>query len=316
MTRAIGFLLYPDFQLLDAAGPVAAFELAGRLAGQAYTLCMLSHTGGAVVSSSGVAVQTVALDGACGFDTLVTVGGEGHRAAMTCGALLAFLRGQARGVRRMCSVCSGAFVLAAAGLLAGRRATTHWRPAPEFSRLFANVRLAPDAIYIHDGPIWTAAGISAGIDLALALVSQDLGDDIARQTARQMVGYHRRPGGQSQFSALLELEGADERFTTLLGWVRAHLTQRLSVEVLAAQVGMSPRNFSRAFHASVGTSPARAVERLRLEAAQARVTRSTDPVEAIARATGFHDPERMRRAFIRAFGQPPQALRRNAARGP
>ncbi|BAK82874.1 GlxA family transcriptional regulator [Komagataeibacter medellinensis] len=313
MIRAIGFVLYPDFQLLDAAGPTAAFEIAGRIAGQPYTLAMLSRAGGLVMSSSGVAVQTVAVEGAGGFDTLIIVGGEGHRAAMECGVLRAFMQARMAHTRRICSVCSGAFVLAGAGLLAGRRATTHWRHAQEFRRQFSDIRLEPDALYIHDGPVWTAAGISAGIDLALALVGHDLGDDIARQAARQMVVYHRRPGGQSQFSALLEMEGG-ERFSTLLGWVRAHLAQPLGVDVLAARAGMSARNFSRAFRAAVGVSPARAVERLRLEAAYERVVYSTDPVEAIARTTGFHDPERMRRAFIRAFGLPPQAVRRNAAR--
>ncbi|MFT9095698.1 MAG: helix-turn-helix domain-containing protein, partial [Gluconobacter cerinus] len=175
-----------------------------------------------------------------------------------------------------------------------------------------DVSVDPDAIYIQDGAVWTSAGISASIDLALALISEDLGDTVSRYVAQQMVVFHRRPGGQSQFSALLEMGGSDGRFAVLLGWIRSHLSNRLTIEILAAQVAMSPRNFTRTFRLSVGMSPARAVERLRLEAARERVEHSTTPIEAIASDTGFNDPERMRRAFLRAFGQPPQAMRRNA----
>ncbi|MBO1324451.1 GlxA family transcriptional regulator [Acetobacter sp. TBRC 12305] len=315
MVRSIGFVLYPDFQLLDAAGPATAFELAGCLSGQAYALTMLSRQGGLVLSSSKIAVQTTALDKVGEiFDTLITVGGNGHDQAMHCPGLRAFLQDRMDRTRRMCSVCSGAFVLASCGLLTGRRVTTHWQQAQKFAGLFPDVTLEPDAIFIHDGPVWTSAGISAGIDLALALIARDLGEDIARRTAQQMVVFHRRPGGQSQFSALLEMDGGEERFTALLGWIRARLSQRLTVDALAEHMAMSPRNFARAFRSSVGVSPARAVERLRLEAAHERVVHSTTPIEAIAIATGFHDPERMRRAFLRAFGLPPQAIRRNATR--
>ncbi|MBV1829856.1 GlxA family transcriptional regulator [Komagataeibacter sp. AV436] len=312
MTRSIGFVLYPDFQLLDAAGPAAAFELAGRISGQEYALSMLSRHGGVVQSSARIAVQTLPLDAADVFDTLITVGGEGHDTAMRCAGLRAFLQRHSGRTRRMCSVCSGAFVLAAAGLLQGRRVTTHWQQAQKFSQLFAGIRLEPDAIFIHDGPVWTSAGISAGIDLALALITEDHGEDVARQTARQMVVFYRRPGGQSQFSALLDMGGGTARFDALLGWIRAHLSQRLTIEVLAGRMAMSPRHFSRAFQATVGTSPAKAVERLRVEAAHERIVHSAVPIEAIALATGFRDPERMRRAFVRVFGLPPQAIRRAA----
>ncbi|GCD75250.1 AraC family transcriptional regulator [Acetobacter pasteurianus NBRC 3299] len=314
MIKSIGFVLYPDFQLLDAAGPSTAFELAGRIAGQEYDLQMLSRHGGLVASSSKIAVQTLALDLAGeSFDTLITVGGEGHDKAMNCPDLKAFLQNHRVQTRRICSVCSGAFILASSGLLHGRRVTTHWQQAQKFNRLFPDVKLEPDAIFIHDGPIWTSAGISAGIDLALALITHDLGEDIARQTAQQMVVFHRRPGGQSQFSALLEMDGGEDRFTALLGWIRTKLSERLTVDVLAKQVAMSPRNFSRAFRSSVGVSPAKAVERLRLEAAHERIKHSRLPIETIAVITGFHDPERMRRAFLRFFGASPQAMRRNAS---
>jgi len=212
-------------------------------------------------------------------------------------------------------VCSGAFVLAAAGLLDGRRATTHWARAAEFARTYPCVKVEPDRIFIRDGDIWTSAGITAGIDLALALVAEDLGEAAAKRAAQQLVVYHRRPGGQSQFSALLETDRADGRFSPVLSWARERLGERLSVERLADRAAMSPRHFARAFTAETGMTPAKAVERLRLEAARERVESGAEPIEGVATHTGFGDPERMRRAFLRAFGQPPQALRRTATAG-
>jgi transcriptional regulator GlxA family with amidase domain len=165
---------------------------------------------------------------------------------------------------------------------------------------------------VRDGNIWSSAGISAGIDLALAMVAEDFGDEIAQQTARQLVLYHRRSGGQSQFSSLLELKAPNGRFGALLGWAREHLASKLTVEDLAEQAGMSSRHFARAFIAETGTTPSKAVERLRIEVARQRVQSSSEAIERVALQTGFRDPERMRRAFIRAFGQPPQSLRRAA----
>lgn len=211
-------------------------------------------------------------------------------------------------------MCSGAFALAAAGLLEGRRAATHWRRAEELARLFPRIAVEPDAIHVRDGEVWTSAGITAGIDLALALIAEDLGEAAAKRVAQEMVVYYRRPGGQSQFSALAELGGEATSFSRLLDWMRAHLTEPLTVERLAAEAAMSPRNFSRAFTRAVGVSPAKAVERLRLDVARERVEASWEPIEQIAKSTGLHDPERMRRAFLRAFGQPPQAMRRNKSR--
>jgi transcriptional regulator GlxA family with amidase domain len=246
------------------------------------------------------------------FDTLLVMGGEGSRAPAADPATLALIRAVAANARRMASVCSGAYVLAAAGLLDGRRATTHWNRSADFARRFPQVRLEPDRIYVRDGAIWTSAGITAGIDLALAMVAEDLGEEIARRTAEQLVVYRRRPGGQSQFSALLELERPGGRFDGLIGWVRERLHEPLSVERLASQAAMSPRNFARAFAAETGMTPARAVERLRVEAARERVEAGAEPIDAVAGGCGFNDPERMRRAFLRAFAQPPQALRRAA----
>ena len=246
------------------------------------------------------------------FDTLVVVGGEGSRGPASDPAALDLVRAAAANARRVASVCSGAFVLAAAGLLDGRRATTHWNRSDEFARRFPKVRLEPDRIYVRDGAVWTSAGITAGIDLALAMVAEDLGEAIARRTAEQLVVYRRRPGGQSQFSALLDLERPSGRFAGLMGWIRERLHEPLNVERLAAQAAMSPRNFARAFTAETGVTPARAVERLRVEAARARIEAGPEPIDVIARWSGFGDPERMRRAFLRAYAQPPQALRRAA----
>ncbi|MDP3737400.1 MAG: GlxA family transcriptional regulator [Hyphomonadaceae bacterium] len=311
--RTIGFLIFEDFQLLDAAGPIAAFEMPTRvLRPTPYRLKLIAPKAGPVKSSSGVAMVADAIPRNPEFDTLIVAGGIGTRQAMLDPKITALVKHAAKNSRRLCSVCSGAYVLAAAGLLDGKRATTHWGRTPDFLKRFPQVKLEPDCIYTKDGKIWTSAGISAGVDLALALIADDLGEEVAKRSAQELVVYHRRPGGQSQFSALLQIERTDGRFTPLLGWIRERLEEPLGVEDLAARANMSPRNFARAFAAETGVTPAKAVERLRLETARERVEDSTDPIEIIARESGFGDPERMRRAFVRAFGQPPQALRRFA----
>ncbi len=309
--RTIGVLIFPDFQLLDVAGPIAAFEIAARYAPGAYEIVTLAREAGPVASSCGVKLYADAFAAAPRLDTLLISGGEGTRTPAICADTLAFVRAQARAARRTASVCSGAYVLAEAGLLDGRRATTHWNRSRHFARRYPQVRLEPDRIFVRDGEIWTSAGITAGIDLALAMVAADLGEDVARKTAQQLVVYHRRPGGQSQFSALLELESSG-RFDPLLAWARENLREPLTVEQLAGRVAMSERSFARAFAAECGTTPAKAVERLRVEAARALLDSQPLQVEDVALETGFGDQERMRRAFIRAFGQPPQALRRGA----
>ena len=308
MPRDLGFLIFPDFQLLDAAGPIAAFEIAGRFVPGAYRLRVLAREAGPVASSSGVAMTATAFADAPRLDTLIVSGGEGTRTPAICEATLAFVRDASRKARRTASVCSGTYILAAAGLLDGRRATTHWRRSQDFQRRYPAVRLEPDRIFVQDGSLWSSAGITAGIDMALAMIGADLGEDVARQTAQQLVVYHRRPGGQSQFSALLEMKGG--RFDGLLAWARENLAQPLTVDQLAAQAAMSPRNFARLFASETGATPAKAVERLRVEAARALLDSQPLQVEDVALETGFGDAERMRRAFVRAFGQPPQALRR------
>jgi len=310
MTRTIGFLVFPAFQLLDAAGPITAFEIAGRFVPDAYRLVLLAREAGPVTASSGMAMYATAFANAPDLDTLIVSGGEGTRTPAICETTLAFVRATAATARRTASVCSGTYVLAAAGLLDGRRATTHWRRSADFQRRYPAVRLEPDKIFVQDGSLWSSAGITAGIDLALALIGADLGEDVARQTAQELVVYHRRPGGQSQFSALLEMRGG--RFDGLLTWARENLAQPLTVEQLSRQAAMSPRNFARLFAAETGATPAKAVERLRVEAARALLDSQPLQVEDVALETGFGDQERMRRAFVRAFGQPPQALRRAA----
>jgi transcriptional regulator GlxA family with amidase domain len=215
---------------------------------------------------------------------------------------------------RVASVCTGAFLLAAAGLLDGRRATTHWRAGSQLQAQHPAIRVDPDRIFVRDGSIWTSAGITAGIDLALEMIQEDLGPAVSRAAARQLVVYHRRPGGQSQFSALLDLEPQSGRIRQALHFARDHLHEKLPVERLAEAARLSPRQFGRAFLAETGQTPAKAIERLRAEAARPRVEDGGESLEAIARAVGFADPERLRQSFIRAFGQPPQALRRAARR--
>ena len=309
MLRRLALVIFPDFQLLDAAGPITAFEVAERYRPGSYDLVVMAPGGGNIRSSSGVAVAAAPLDDGP-FDTVMIAGGNGTRTMPQLAAIVTWLRGVE--VRRATSVCTGAYVLAEAGLLDGRRATTHWGRTDDFARRYPKVKLDADRIFIRDGEVWTSAGITAGIDLALALIADDLGEAVARATAQELVVYHRRPGGQSQFSALLDIERPDGRFASLLDWVRERLAEPLGVERLADQTGMSPRNFARAFRAETGITPAKAIEQLRLEAARNRVESTAESIDQVALLTGFQDPERMRRAFIRAFGQPPQALRRTA----
>lgn len=308
----IGILIFPDFQLLDASGPASVFEIARRLVSTAPNVKMIAAQPGPVRSSCGVEVVASSLASAKSITTLVVAGGLGVEAAIDCRTTLAFVRrNAARGVR-VASVCSGAYVLAAAGLLDGRKATTHWCRTQDFVSRYPKVRLDPDRIFLRDGNVWTSAGITAGIDLALAIAAEEHGDAVAKDIACQLVLYHRRSGGQSQFSSLLELKTPNGRFGALLTWVREHLDKPLTVDMLADRAGLSPRHFARIFAAETGTTPSKAIERLRLEVAREHVQSSSEPIERIAEVTGFRDPERMRRAFVRAFGQAPQSLRRAA----
>jgi transcriptional regulator GlxA family with amidase domain len=309
--RNIGFLVYTDFNILDLAGPLAAFDVPRRAMHPApYRLTTFSEHGGRVMSSCGLAVETVKPPRR--LDTLIVAGGNGPFEARRSTPLIELLRRSARQARRVASVCTGAFLLAEARLLDGRRATTHWMDANQLARSFPKVRVERDQIFVRDGPVWTSGGMSAGIDLAIALIEDDLGPEAARVTARELVVYHRRVGGQSQFSALLEMQPATDRMRRALEYAREHLDERLSVERLAATVHVSARQFSRLFVRATGETPAKAVERLRTEVAHTRVAGTTASFEVIARQVGFASAERMRRAFLRLYGQPPQAVRRIA----
>jgi transcriptional regulator GlxA family with amidase domain len=308
----IGVLVFPDFQLMDAAGPVSVFEIASRYAKSNVPIRTVAAKPGPVRSSSGVEMLAHKFGSPSAITTLIIAGGDGVEAAAYDKCTMRFVQAVAKRGVRVASVCSGTFVLAEAGLLDGKRATTHWQRTRQFLATYPQVKLEPDQIFVRDGNVWSSAGITAGIDLALAMVAEDYGDVVVERTARQLVLYHRRSGGQSQFSSLLELKAPTGRFGPLLTWAREHLDSRLTVEDLAERAGMSARHFTRAFIAETGTTPSKAIERLRIEVARARVQSSSEAIERVAETTGFRDPERMRRAFIRAFGQPPQSLRRAA----
>lgn len=309
--KRIGVLVFPGFQILDLAA-IAAFELANIHAGKpVYQVELLSEEGGPVVSSSGVSTDSRRF-GTTKYDTLIMSGAL--FIAPTSEKMRRFLRAGLRNARRVTSICTGAFGLADAGLLDGRRATTHWSFAGELQKRHPAVKVQPDRIFINDGPVWTSAGMTAGIDLVLALVEEDLGVEAARFAARKLVVYHRRAGGQSQYSALLELEPKSDRIQQALAHARANLRDTLSVEELAEVAHLSPRQFSRAFKAETGQTPAHAVENLRVEAARALIDEGSLALAVVARETGFGDPERMRRAFLRTLGHPPQSVRRVARR--
>jgi transcriptional regulator GlxA family with amidase domain len=305
----VGLVVSPGFQMMIFAA-LSVFEIANVAAGESlYDMDVISESGGPVASSFGMSIDTEAFSEP-NFDTLI-VGGL-LKVESSSDKLLEFVRAALPRCRRVAAICTGAFILAEAGLLDGRRVTTHWKFARDLQTRFPKTRVEEDRIFIIDGPIWTSAGMTAGVDLALGMVEKDFGAKLARSVAQSLVVYHRRAGGQSQHSALLEMEPKSDRIQTALNYARGNLRSPLTIEQLAEAAHLSPRQFSRAFRAETGQSPAKAVERLRLEAAKLMMEQSRHPVQFIAAETGFADPERMRRAFMREFGQPPQAVRRNA----
>jgi transcriptional regulator GlxA family with amidase domain len=305
----IGFVVFPGFQVLGLSG-ITVFEVANLvLEKPAYALTLLSEAGGLVQTSAGFGVQTEAFSRRR-FDT-VMVGAGTEIEPMTPG-LLDFVRRAIKTSRRLAAPCTGAFVLAEAGLLDGRHVTTHWHFARDLQARYPDVKVEEDRIYVIDGNVWTSAGMTAGIDLALAMVENDHGRETARAVARKLVVYHRRAGGQSQFSAMLELEPKSDRIQNALHYAKENLRNPLSVEELADVARLSPRQFSRAFRTETRQSPAKAVENLRVEAARLMMEDGRHSMDTIAQETGFADRERMRRAFLRVLGQPPQAIRRNA----
>jgi len=310
LARTIWFIVFPGFELLDLGGPLCAFNLAIDYHDAAYEVRVVSAAGGLVRGSSGVAIDTIAPPSPGHLDTLVVVGAPSAEVIDRQSETVDLVRALAPRARRKASVCTGAFLLAAAGLLDGHRATTHWRYAPELQRRHPLLRVDADRIFVREDDIWTSAGITAGIDLALAMIEEDCGIATSKAIARDLVVYHRRSGGQSQFSTMLELEPRPGRIRDALAYARSHLRERLSVEQLADVAMISPRQFARQFAAETGETPARAVERLRCEAALPQIEASTEPLDQIAIQVGFGDMERMRRVCLRIYGQTPQALRR------
>ncbi|WP_175717548.1 GlxA family transcriptional regulator [Burkholderia anthina] len=306
----IGFFVCRGYDVLDLGGPLSAFNQVATVVGQAaYDLHVISQAGGSVPGNSGVPIETKPA-GRRTFDTVVFVGGDIE--PMRTPENVAAARKLSAKASRVASVCTGAFLLAETGLLEGRRATTHWRYTAQLQSRFPLTRVEGDSIYIADGHIWTSAGIASGIDLALAMIERDMGPDVARAVSRLLVVPYRRPGGQSQFSAMSHMEPESDRIRIALNFAREHLAEALPVERLADAARLSPRQFGRAFRRETGETPARAVERLRVEAARLRLQDGSEPIEQIALAVGFTDPERMRRAFVKLHGHPPQSIRRQS----
>lgn len=322
-SRRIGFLIYPDFEILDLCGPLDAFCYAdhflrrfGRTDESGYQCFILSATPGPVRTTCGLEVVAThsyyqIVDG---LDTLIVVGSP--FIAQVCEsesnrAVVAWVSSIAPRVRRVASVCTGAFILAAAGLLDHRRATTHWSYSDLLATTYSSIQVDSNLLYARDGNIYTSGGITAGIDLALALVEEDLGREIPLAVARTMVVYPRRPGGQSQFSGYMDLLEAKNRpdISELQTWILGHPGADLGVAVLADRMGMSPRNFSRLFHGETGKTPAQFAERARADAARIKLEQTIVPVEVIAAECGFGNAERMRRTFQRLFNVSPQDYR-------
>lgn len=314
-TRRLVFLVFPDFQILDLTGPHEVFAQARRIATSSYghgiEIDTVAASGGQVRSSHGLSVGPVRdLDDHTAIDTLIVVGGPGRVAACEDERLIGWLADAARRARRVASVCSGAFLLARAGLLDGRRAVTHWSACDELARLYPDVVVDHDPVFIRDGDVWTSAGVTAGIDLALALVEDDYGPDVSRTIARQLVMFVQRPGGQAQFSAALTAQRpARAPLRELQAWMAEHPDADLGVPALAARAGMSERHFTRVFLAETGRTPGAHVEAVRLEAAKRLLETTDTPVAAVARACGFGTAETMHRCFKRVLDVTPGQYR-------
>ncbi|HEY6434735.1 MAG TPA: GlxA family transcriptional regulator [Acetobacteraceae bacterium] len=316
MSRAVEMLIYPAVQMLDVTGPLQVFasanEIVARDGGKPpYVLRVVAKDAGRLtVASSGLGLFAEPLpDRVAGLDTLLVAGGAGVAAAAEDATLVAWVGDRARQARRVASVCTGALLLATAGVLDGRRAATHWSFCAELARRFPQVRVEGDPIFVRDGPVWSSAGVTAGIDLALALVEEDLGRATALAVARYLVVFLKRPGGQAQFSTALSLQEADDRFGALHRWINAHLAKPLPLSALAEAAGMSERSFSRHYVNATGLTPARAVEKLRVEAARRLLSDSRLPMKRIAQRCGFGSEETMRRSFVRLLAVAPQEYR-------
>jgi transcriptional regulator GlxA family with amidase domain len=316
--RRVVMLGFRDAQVLDVTGPLEVFAMAtqqleaGGPGARGYRLSLAAAAPGPIRCSSGLRLLAdVSLSAVRGpIDTLLVAGGEGVRSAMRDDALVSWIGRAARRSRRVAGVCSGAFLLARAGLLDGRRATTHWASVDDLARAFPTVRVEPDRIYVRDGNVYTSAGVTAGMDLALALVEEDCGREVALAVARRLVLFLKRPGGQSQFSSQLEGQLSDRSpLRELQGWIAGHPTGDLSVEALARRVAMSPRHFARVFTRELAVTPARYVERVRVEVARRKLEESAHGIDGVATESGFGSAETMRRAFLRTLSVSPAEYR-------
>ena len=313
--RVIGIVGYPDVVALDVVGAFDAFAIAADLIGgatRAYRCLLLSPGSEPFSAESGLRfTPDFSLDGAPrGIDTVIVAGGGGIRKGSTSGEIAAWLTRRAARVRRIASVCTGIYGVAPTGLLDGRRVATHWRFALDVAQRFPELIVDPDAIYVEDGQFWTSAGVTAGIDLALALIESDHGSDIALQTAREMVVYLKRDGGQTQFSAPLRFQiAARDQLGDLVAWAASHPQEHLTVEALAERVGGSPRNLTRRFINSFGLPPGRVIEILRLDEARRRLVTTRGSIEGVAKSVGFHSADVFRRAFERRFRITPRDYR-------
>ena len=313
--RLVVFVVFPGVKLLDLAGPLQVFADAARSGGgmPSYRTKVASLRGGAVPTDTCVSLPCVSLGSLADetIDTLLIAGGDGVYAAVRDAGLVGQVRSLAASVRRVGSICTGAFLLAAAGLLSGKRAVTHWEACERLADHHPDILVEPDAIFIEEEGVWTSAGVTAGIDLALAMVAEDLGRPRAMAIARALVSFMVRPGGQSQYSPILSRQEADTegRFDSLHDWMEANLGGDLRVEILAEHAAMSPRNFARLYAAHTGQTPAKAVEAMRVEAARGLLEGSDLTVSQVALRCGFGDDERLRRAFIRALKVSPSAYR-------
>ncbi|MFT4184610.1 MAG: DJ-1/PfpI family protein [Rhizobium sp.] len=311
--RRIEILAFENAQLLDVSGPLQVFTSANEAALAAglpkpYAAIVVAASA-QTKTSSGLALATTHLpDDEASVDTLIIAGGWGVNRACEDAFLVDWVRRRAAKARRTASVCSGAFLLAEAGLLTGRRAVTHWHRCNEFAKRFPDVKLEPDPIFVRDGDIWSSAGVTAGIDLTLALVEEDLGRKLALAVARELVVFLKRPGGQAQFSTMLSLQESSGRFDRLHGWIMDNLGADLSLPALADKANMSARSFSRHYRQATGRTPARAVEDIRVEAAR-RLLEQGLTVSQVRIRCGFGSEETLRRSFLKTFGTTPQAFR-------
>lgn len=314
-TRIIAIPIYQGLQSLDAVGPGQVFGTANQLGGRdAYRVKFVAAKAGPVQATAGFALmaECIADIAPRSIDTLIVPGGDdaGVRGAAKDKALMTWIAAAAKSARRACSVCSGAFLLAATGELKGKRVATHWSATADLQRAFPDLDVDEESIYVNEGRCWTSAGVTTGIDMALALLEQDAGRDLATAVARQLVVYMRRPGHQTQFSTALNAQSTnDDRLANLAQWVEANLQKRLDVETLADRAAMSPRSFHRHVKSELGVSPAKFVEAVRLDAARRLLDERTLDLAQIAVRSGFSGPDHLIRAFGRRFGVTPAAYR-------